>query len=82
MHLVTLASFLFTDKKENLFTVTTPKNSHNDWQYTSAATKKKDDAIKRSVTDGVSRRVVDSLILVDHEVTISEAYYRNVMLLQ
>jgi len=38
-------TFLFTD--ENIFTVVAPKNLENDWQNASAATKKKDDAIKR-----------------------------------
>jgi len=42
---VTLASFLFTDEK--IFTVAELKNLQNDWQNASAATKKKDDAIKR-----------------------------------
>jgi len=45
---VTLASFLFTDEK--IFTVTVPKNLQNDSQNASAATKKKDDAIKRLQT--------------------------------
>jgi len=45
---VTLASFLFTHEK--IFTVVAPKNLQNDWQNASAATKKKDNAIKRMRT--------------------------------
>jgi len=59
---------MFTDEK--IYTVATPKNPQNDWQYTPAATKKKDVATKRLHKDGWQHI---SSILVDHWVKINEA---------
>jgi len=82
---VTLASFLFPDKK--IFTVAAPKNRQNDWQNAFAATKKKDVAIKR-LRPGLTfshrwhQSASHKSLTVHHGVKINEAYYCNVMLLQ
>jgi len=69
------------------------ENLQKDWQNASAATKKKDDAVKCQHTRltfshwqrhsrTASGWQYTSLILVSHEVKVNEAYYRNVMLSQ
>jgi len=74
-----LASFVFTDK--NMFTVNTPKNLQNDRLCTHPSNKKKDVTSKRLCTQlmfshwwhqSASHKWLTSLLLVDHEVQVSE----------
>jgi len=84
IHPMTLASFLFHDKK--IFTETTLKTLQNDWLYAYPSTKKKDGAIKCLHTQlpfshirQHGRRVTSSwhytsLALVDNGVKVTEEY--------
>ena len=93
VHLMMLASFLFTDEK--IFTVTTPNNTQSDRMYACRSNKKQNVATKRlrtehSVTDDISRRVT-SRPMVDitpgwylsiTEWRLVKSTNRNVMLIQ